>query len=53
MKGCEERKMKMMFIRMGVGVLGHYERLKEVGKEGGWSIMEKNKIKKYSNQHMS
>jgi hypothetical protein len=25
----------------GVGALGHHERLKEVGKEGGWSIMKK------------
>jgi hypothetical protein len=41
MKGCDERKMMIMFIRMGSGVLGHHERLKEVGQEGGWSIMKK------------
>ncbi len=25
----------------GGGALGHHERLKEVGKEGGWNIMKK------------
>jgi hypothetical protein len=41
MKGCEERRVMTMFIRMGGGALGHHERLKEVGKEGGWSIVKK------------
>jgi hypothetical protein len=35
MKGCEEEGMMMMFVRMRGGVLGHHERLREVGKEGG------------------
>jgi len=42
MKGCEEGGMMIMFVRMGgCGVLRYHERLKEVRKEGGWSIMKK------------
>jgi len=41
MKGCDEGRMMMMFVRMGSGALGHHERLKEVGQEGSWSIMKK------------
>ncbi len=41
MKGCDERRMMMMFVRMGSGVLRHYYWLNEVGQEGGWSIMKK------------
>jgi hypothetical protein len=41
MKGCDEGRMMMMFVRMGSGAFGHHDRLKEVGQEGGWSIMKK------------
>jgi hypothetical protein len=27
--------MMMMFVRMGDGVMGHHEKLREVRKEGG------------------
>jgi len=46
MKGCEEGGMMMMFVKMRGGVLGHHERLKEVGKEGGQSIMKKQTYQK-------
>ncbi len=31
----------MMFVKMGDGAMGHHEKLREVGKEGGQSIMKK------------
>jgi len=33
--------MMMMFIRMGVDVVGHHKKVREVGKDRGWSIMKK------------
>jgi len=38
MKECEKEGMMMMFVKMGGGAMGHHEKLREVGKEGGWSI---------------
>jgi hypothetical protein len=53
MKGCAKGGMMMMFVRMGNGALGHHEKFKKVGEEGGWNIMKKQVFKRQSNQHAS
>jgi hypothetical protein len=35
MKECEKEGMMMRFVKMGGGAMGHHEKLREVGKEGG------------------
>jgi hypothetical protein len=40
-KECEKEGMMMMFVRMGGWCCGHHEKLREVGKEGGWIMMKK------------
>jgi len=52
-EGVRERRNDDDVYMDGGGALGHHERLKELGKEGGWSIMKRKNLKKQSNQHMS